>query len=93
MSIALPSQATAPAAVATESPSRGRALAPGLVAASLVLLLVGVAAVAPKLLTGTDPLAADPFASLEAPSAAHWFGTDQLGRDVFTRVVHGARYS
>jgi peptide/nickel transport system permease protein len=30
---------------------------------------------------------------LEAPSAAHWFGTDQLGRDVLDRVVHGARHS
>ena len=91
MSIALPAPATT--ALEDPAPSRRRVLAPGVVAASLVLLLVGVAAVAPKLLTGTDPLAADPFASLEAPSGAHWFGTDQLGRDVFTRVVHGARYS
>src|SRR5690606_31633012 len=30
---------------------------------------------------------------LEAPSGAHWFGTDHLGRDVFSRVVHGARHS
>ncbi|MGH2728328.1 MAG: ABC transporter permease, partial [Actinomycetota bacterium] len=29
----------------------------------------------------------------EGPSARHWFGTDQLGRDVFSRVVHGARFS
>ena len=46
----------------------------------------------PRLLTGIDPLAADPFArARRRPAAAHWFGTDQLGRDVFTRVVHGAR--
>lgn len=96
MSIALPTQAptqgrTEP--VAVKAPPQARRPAAGLVAAALVLLLVGVAAVAPKLLTGTDPLAADPFAALEAPGGAHWFGTDQLGRDVFTRVVHGARYS
>ena len=30
---------------------------------------------------------------LQPPSAAHWFGTDSLGRDIFARVVHGARYS
>jgi peptide/nickel transport system permease protein len=59
-------------------------------AAFLVLALLAVAV--PGLLAG-DPLAADPLHVLEAPSAAHWFGTDQLGRDVFDRVVHGARHS
>ena len=95
MSIALPEK-TAPVVAAGAGPvprTRRRVVAPGLAAASLVLLLIAVAAVAPKLLTGTDPLAADPLHALEAPSGAHWFGTDQLGRDVFTRVVHGARYS
>jgi peptide/nickel transport system permease protein len=37
-----------------------------------------------------DPLAQD-FTRLEAPSGAHWFGTDELGRDVFTRVLAGAQ--
>lgn len=96
MSIALPEKTApvlAPAGNGEPVAKARRLPAPGLVAASLVLLLVAVAAVAPKLLTGTDPLAADPLHALEAPSGAHWFGTDQLGRDVFTRVVHGARYS
>ncbi|MEV0135158.1 ABC transporter permease [Dactylosporangium sp. NPDC050688] len=95
MSIALPEK-TAPVVAAGAGPvvrTRRRVVAPDLAAASLVLLLIAVAAVAPKLLTGADPLAADPLHALEAPSGAHWFGTDQLGRDVFTRVVHGARYS
>ncbi|GID30819.1 ABC transporter permease [Paractinoplanes brasiliensis] len=56
------------------------------------LALALAAAVVPGLFAG-DPLVADPLHVLEAPSAAHWFGTDQLGRDVFDRVVHGARHS
>src|ERR1700745_2220249 len=38
-----------------------------------------------------DPLASDTIASLQAPSLKHWFGTDQLGRDIFSRVVVATR--
>jgi len=38
-----------------------------------------------------DPLKSDPINDLLAPSADHWFGTDKLGRDVFARVITGAR--
>jgi peptide/nickel transport system permease protein len=38
-----------------------------------------------------DPLASDTVAALKPPSAAHWFGTDQLGRDIFSRVIVAAR--
>ncbi|MGW0811007.1 ABC transporter permease [Nonomuraea sp. NPDC002799] len=65
-----------------------RLLAP---AAFLVLLALAVAA--PGLLTGVDPLAADPLGALAAPGGGHWFGSDHLGRDVLARVVHGARHS
>ena len=40
-----------------------------------------------------DPLAQDLASSLEGPSAEHWFGTDELGRDILARVVFGARTS
>ena len=58
-----------------------------LVGGSLALLLVLLALAAP-LLAG-DPLAQ----SLQAPSASHLFGTDQLGRDVLSRTLYGARIS
>ena len=38
-----------------------------------------------------DPLASDTVAALKPPSAAHWFGTDQLGRDIFSRVIVATR--
>ncbi|QND44929.1 ABC transporter permease (plasmid) [Rhizobium lusitanum] len=66
---------------------------PGLLAAVAFLLLVAVGATWPYLLSSYNPIAADPLQAQLPPDGAHWFGTDQLGRDVFSRVVHGARYS
>ena len=40
-----------------------------------------------------DPIAQDLTNTLDAPSAAHWFGTDELGRDIVTRVIYGGRTS
>ena len=57
-------------------------------AAVFVLLLV-IAIVAPRLLVGYDPLAAAEGHTLEAPSLHHIFGTDYLGRDLYSRLVHG----
>ncbi|WP_214317825.1 ABC transporter permease [Nonomuraea sediminis] len=57
------------------------------------LALLAIAVAAPGLLTSTDPLAADPLKALASPSAAHWLGSDHLGRDLLTRVVYGARHS
>lgn len=65
----------------------------GPLAAGGFLLLLLVAAIRPGLLAPGDPLAADPRSVLAPPSATHWFGTDHLGRDVWTRVVHGAGHS
>lgn len=66
---------------------------PGLTIAALWVLLNIVAVAAPEWLTRYDPLTADPLAAQLGASADHWLGTDQLGRDIFARVVYGARYS
>ena len=42
---------------------------------------------------GTDVLEQHPQLRLQSPSTDHWFGTDAFGRDLFARVIHGARYS
>ena len=57
-----------------------------------LLALVAVAFLAPWLGT-VDPEAVAPLDRLKPPSAEHWFGTDMLGRDVYSRVVYGTRVS
>lgn len=66
---------------------------PGLVLAVAVLLLAVGFAVAPGVFAGADPLLGRARDALQPPSAAHWFGTDATGRDLFTRFVHGAVHS
>jgi peptide/nickel transport system permease protein len=65
------------------------------VGGAMSLLIVVVALLAP--LIAPDPgdagSATHPFAVLRPPSAAHWFGTDQVGRDILSRVIYGARVS
>lgn len=76
--------------------SRGRPPTGGVVVtgvAGAVLVAVVALALLPQVFVPTDPLAADPLNALAPPSAEHLFGTDQLGRDVLARVVHGARTS
>lgn len=62
----------------------------GLLGLAIVLLLVFAAAAAP-LVTHFDPLAQDMTRRLAPPSATYWFGTDEFGRDVYSRLVYGAR--
>jgi peptide/nickel transport system permease protein len=59
---------------------------------TVVLCLVMLAALAP-LLAPWDPNRPDVRKTLAPPSAHHWFGTDQLGRDVLSRMLYGARVS
>jgi len=61
-----------------------------LVALLLLAVLLGCATIGPSLVP-YDPIATETAVALQPPSAQHWFGTDQLGRDVFSRVVVAAR--
>jgi peptide/nickel transport system permease protein len=63
-----------------------------LAGAGMILGLCLVAAAAPWL-SPRDPLGQEVTSRLEAPSRRHWLGTDDLGRDVLSRVLHGARVS
>ena len=58
-----------------------------------ILAVMTLAALAAPWITPFDPMALKILDRLQSPRAAHWFGTDELGRDVFSRVVFGARYS
>ncbi|MER6350030.1 ABC transporter permease [Streptomyces sp. NPDC001532] len=66
---------------------------PGLVLSLLLVAAVLLAAFWPGLFTGQDPLRGTSTEILRPPGARHWFGTDQLGRDLYARVVHGAALS
>jgi len=59
----------------------------------VILLTLVVAAVAAPLLTPYEPLVMNPVERLQPPNARHWFGTDVFGRDLFTRMLFGARIS
>lgn len=85
--------AEAPAAVAPTPPRRRRLRHTGLVLAATYLGLLLVATVAPDLLATGSPTATDLDQPLRSPSWSHWFGTDEAGRDLYSRVVHGARES
>ncbi|WP_409519113.1 ABC transporter permease, partial [Pantoea sp. CTOTU49201] len=63
-----------------------------LIGAVIVLLFVAVALLAPWL-APFDPIKANFLAVRKAPTVLHWFGTDELGRDILSRLVWGARTS
>ena len=78
------------------TPARARRsprVRPSVALALAVVGLLGLAVAAPQLLATHDPTAIDFSAALQAPSAEHWFGTDESGRDLYSRVVHGTRES
>jgi peptide/nickel transport system permease protein len=65
----------------------------GLIIAWAIIGVVLLWAVVPGLFTGYNPLAGVPAEKLQAPSLAHWFGTDALGRDLLARIIHGSVHS
>ncbi len=67
--------------------------APGLIIPLAFVLLLLAAAAMPQWFTALAPDAVDTDAILLPPGLSHWFGTDQLGRDVFTRVIYGTSQS
>ena len=69
---------------------RGNRLA---LAGGVVVLVLFLLSLLAPLVTPYDPSHLDAWHVLLPPSARHWFGTDELGRDVFTRVIYGARVS
>jgi ABC-type dipeptide/oligopeptide/nickel transport system permease subunit len=64
---------------------------PGLVAALALLAAIGATTVFAPSLTPYDPLRIDLPSRLQPPSARHWLGTDEFGRDVLSRLLHGGR--
>ena len=63
------------------------------VVGGILFAFVLIAALFAGWLAPFDPVDTDPVNALQPPSGGHWMGTDQLGRDVFSRVIHGARPS
>jgi peptide/nickel transport system permease protein len=63
-----------------------------IIGGAVLLLMILIAVFAPWLGT-VDPQAVEPVRRLKPPSAEFWFGSDMLGRDVYSRVIYGARVS
>ena len=76
-----------------ELPRAATLLRPGVILAGLVVAFFVVAAIAPALLSSGDPDKINLDAVLQPPAIDHVFGTDQSGRDLYTRVIYGARES
>ncbi len=78
-------------APAARTAARHRRVPPSLIAGAIILGLIVAAAIAAPLITSYNPDQQDLSHVLAGPSAQHWLGTDQLGRDVWSRLVYGAR--
>jgi peptide/nickel transport system permease protein len=70
-----------------------RGIRPGVALAGLLVAFFVVAMIVPSLLASGDPNQVNLDAVLQSPSPAHIMGTDQSGRDLYTRIVYGARES
>jgi peptide/nickel transport system permease protein len=96
--------ATAPAEVGAPTAARAGAPAPRaplralrrhptLVAGAICLVFIALSAFGAHLWGTSDPQALHPIARLHAPSSEQWFGTDQYGRDIYSRTLYGGRIS
>src|SRR3954463_5158680 len=63
------------------------------VVALIIIIVYGVVAIGAPFIAPYDYAAQDLAHTTQGPSPEHWMGTDQLGRDVFTRLIYGARVS
>jgi peptide/nickel transport system permease protein len=92
-----PGAVAPPSADAGDSPGRLAVRAvlsrPTAVFGGVVLVLVALLAIFAPWIAPSDPLATSWAAVRKAPSAAHWFGTDEVGRDLLSRTIWGARAS
>ena len=86
--LGLPDRATRPR---SEARLRRRRISVSLVLSLLILLTIALWAIVPWAFTPYDPLVGESAEGLLPPSIAHPFGTDLLGRDIFSRVVYGTR--
>src|SRR5690349_1253262 len=66
---------------------------PTIIVGGILLTLMALMAIFAPYLGTVDPQALSPIRRLRWPSAEHWFGTDMLGRDVYSRTIYGARVS
>ncbi|WP_372697563.1 ABC transporter permease [Arthrobacter sp. JSM 101049] len=96
-----------PAAASTSAPIPGggsgtapagrprirRRLGPSILVPAVILAALVAAAAIPGVLAPYGPLAMEPAVAFTPPGPGHWFGTDESGRDVYSRVIHGARSS
>jgi peptide/nickel transport system permease protein len=69
------------------------AFQPGIILAGAFAILLLAALIVPNLIAPADPYAVDPANAFQPPGPAHLFGTDQSGRDEFSRILWGARQS
>ncbi|TCK34437.1 peptide/nickel transport system permease protein [Paraburkholderia sp. BL8N3] len=70
-----------------------RSIPAAVLLAAAFLIALAAAMAFPRFVTPYDPLVSDVVHALQPPGGEHWFGTDRIGRDVLSRVIHGARYS
>ncbi len=95
---ALPEEAAALPEILPPAVRRGRVAGfvlqhPGIAIGGGLIAVMTVLALAAPWLGTVDPQSLDPANMLIVPSAGHWFGTDMLGRDIYSRVIYGTRVS